>query len=548
MPTLPVNHGSPYPSAFAAAQTSWYIDSVAGLDSNDGLNTGTALRTDRERAKRIGNLPLTGPVVVSLLTDLASDDYLTIPAIGPLGSFTVRGAAQTPLATGTLTGASVANDNVAATLADTGINWSSPTNLVKYRLRVTSGPRYGATAFLAYDVGSGVVEIAQAQVLDPSGYSNVDLEAGDEYVVEYLPNAGTIVFPYTICGAAIGGTTTARVILWDIGLDADPSVMMHVQHALGPEAVQFFGCSMGMVDGTYFAIGCSFLESMTWNSGAQLLSGCVIFGSALLGAGATASWQYGTYCVGGTGAHVRGKLSIASDIRCSRSSADGLTVEGSGSVECKANAYLRGEENTGCGLFVSNGTSLSYDYGSGAVPTITGLAGYDFVVSGTRYSWGTILYGPPSIQAVDGGRIVPVDDGPNGVALFVPFVPCVTFTRIPPATTDVGLLCQIGIHGPSLAVPANGVGSGFAVRFLLPWTYNGTNGIDVAFEMWLGSSLYFTICSTTIAQTATEGQYFVVGAASAYVFAAGVGLDIRMRVTNNDPGQTLAAIAGFVLP
>ncbi len=550
MPTTPANHGSPYPSHIAAAQTEWYIDSSAGSDTANGLTQGTALRTDRERAKRVGDIPMVGAVVMYLVNGLASDEYITIPAIGPLGSFTVRGMEQTPLATGTFTDATAASGNVSATVEDAATNWAS---YLKRRIRLVSGPNYGATAWIKKSLGGGVAEIGQAMIADPAGYSIVEFAAGDQYVVEYLPDVPSIRFPYPIAISSYnpsGVTVIARAMLIDIGIDGDALTQMCVPHVGGQSAVQFFGCTLGQIDGTYDAIGCAFQEGISWTSGVTVLAGCVIYGSPTIGHSAASSWGY-TSVVGGVTSTIAGKLLLTADCGFSYASTDGLTVDVGGLVVCGPNARLYGADNTLYGLRIANSAVLGYDYTTFNVPTITGIyaesLGGQLIVSGTTYGWGTILYGGKGIDSVDGGRIVAIGPGPNGVALATPFVPCVTLTSILPTKVMTGVICQVGINGPSLVVPTTlGVGLGWNGCFLQPFVYDGSHGIHIEVEAWVGTSKYFTICDVLIQADMAEGQNFALGAAFGYVFSAGVGWRIVVRVTNTDPLQTIDSFAAFM--
>lgn len=528
MSPTPTNRGSRYPSLAAAAQTEWYIDSIAGNDDATG-ESGSPLLTYRELAKRVGGQRLIQPTTIRLINGLLESDYIVALACGPGGSVTVSSAPQAAVSTGTLTGVAAASGNAPATITDTSRNWSA---YVGYTLRATSGSNYGVECKIARNLGSGVAEIVWAQDLDPAGYTTVLLEVGDDYQLESPPAVAAIVFPYPCSGAPpVGTTVVARLILRGLNFAAY-GVPMHVPHMGAVTDVQFFGCNMPAVaDGTYTAIGCSFAAGATWDSGATVLRSCLIFGSPVIGRGATADWSGDTLVTGGTGMHVAGTLTVSGDVRVCNSSGIGLTVDIGGTVVCSPSAAIRGAGHTGLGLWIMPGGRLYYDLASSGLPKITGSDG-DLKVSGLRLGYNSILHGQPDAVSIDGAILARYGTTAYAIPLSTPFTACITMFGIAAGAEVVGCIATLPINGPSLTVPANSSGQGFVAKFLQAYSAAGAS-FDIIVEWWVGTSLYFGVCGFTRDTDGAEGQHFSIGSSSPYTFVAGIGGDLRVRIINN---------------
>ena len=530
MSPTPANYGSPWPSPAAAARTEWHIKAATGSDYATGESEATALATWAQLATRLGHLQLRAVTVVYIYGNLGAGDGIVIPAIGDGGSITVRrvAAASTIVATGTLTGVTAPTGNTPATITDTSINFATH---VGRRLLTTSGANAGASLFIARNLGSGVAEFARAQALDPAGTIDVTLDVGDSYQLEYMPDAVSIRFPFTISGAAPAGTTTARVILWDLALDEDSSVRMHAPNLGGVDAVAFYGCTMGQIDGTYTAVGCSFPLGMTWSTGEQKLFSCLVRGSPTIGRGASSTWSGDTLVSGGAGAHVAGDLKFTGDVRLGNSSSIGLTVDIGGTVVCSPSAAIRGAGHTGIGLWIMPGARLYYDLATGGLPKITGSGG-DLKVSGLQLGYNSILFGQPDAVSIDGAILARYATTAYAIPLATPFTADITMFGIAAGAEVVGCIATLPINGPNFTVPANATGRGFVCKFLQPWTAAGSS-FDILVEWWVGTSMYFTVCGVTRSTDGIEGQHFSIGSSSPYTFVAGIGGDLRVRIINN---------------
>jgi hypothetical protein len=165
----------------------WFIDAAAGNDANDGLSSGTALKTTEELSRRL--CPGGQQLVVQQNTTvtLAAGTYgaLELNLIAPVGasvSFTVNGAftSSAPITLATVV------DTVALASAPVRgrITTASGTFVDKKRIRATSGPSAGAITFCT-GLNSATDAWVKTWFLE-SSLSQVNIAPGTTVVVDTL--------------------------------------------------------------------------------------------------------------------------------------------------------------------------------------------------------------------------------------------------------------------------------------------------------------------------------------------------------------------------
>ncbi len=179
------------------AVTDWYIDGVSGSDTNNGITSGTPLKTGAELALRLGPYAKWGQsVTIHVLANGMIDALVLRGSMLNAGTFLDIIGTPTVLATDTLGTFAAVNHAtpVAAQLTGTTIiDWTS---YVWRRIRITSGTRAGAVCWIA-KVNPGGVGVATARVSPPvridtasntTVIAQAPLVAGDPFVVESLPS------------------------------------------------------------------------------------------------------------------------------------------------------------------------------------------------------------------------------------------------------------------------------------------------------------------------------------------------------------------------
>lgn len=190
----------PTNSAVSAAQATWYIDPNSGIDTNNGLTSGTAIKTLAEFYKRtqFGNVwTITNNVDVFFnsyppVTDplrLRVKFYQNPSSSGP--TLTFHPPTFTQLSTGTFSAVTILDrsTNTPWEVTDGTIDTS---NDVKKRIRISSGPRAGSIAWVAKSTGAGsrrTSTFAQWAATN-LGPTVITPQVGDSYVLESGANNG----------------------------------------------------------------------------------------------------------------------------------------------------------------------------------------------------------------------------------------------------------------------------------------------------------------------------------------------------------------------
>lgn len=142
-------------------QLSWFVDYVAGSDSNAGTTAAFPLKTFAELRKRLsygavdGN---TGNVTVNVMSNSPEDVYLPIRGMN-FGQLIVQGYTRTSLGAFAISAITPWNDGTSTELSFTCS--SIPTSLtalgaVGYLAEITGGPRAGLSTFVIAETSSKV--------------------------------------------------------------------------------------------------------------------------------------------------------------------------------------------------------------------------------------------------------------------------------------------------------------------------------------------------------------------------------------------------------
>jgi hypothetical protein len=382
-----------YPSAAAAATTGWGVDgqNSTGVASDSGPCTFAApCLTYGQIAKRIGNLPVSVTMQVSLRSNMQATDAIYEPLVGLGGCFFVEGFyATTILTTGTLTAAAAQSGNSPATATDTGKNFNTACgggSCRGYRLHITSGGNAGVVAWILAVTSATTVaitdpELAVGKAACTGGFlSSEALAAGNPYAVEALPTIPSVVSPYGVASGTNGSAAPVRILYDEVAFV--PSSVVSIRNTGSYNDRAFYDSNMGYVStsanvyaSAWGGQGLSGGGSVQFSTGTQAF----VYGSGfpfsagylMVAVGASVTLDQGTLAYGG-GITVYGGLATGSVLGggagAINSASAGIVAESSSHVQ--AFGPLFGAGNATYGIQVSEGTGVSYAVGS--KPTITG--------------------------------------------------------------------------------------------------------------------------------------------------------------------------------
>lgn len=232
----------------------WFIDPIAGNDSNNGLTAPTAFKTLTrwyQVACNYGQYPfISNAVTVHILSDLvASDTPVLNFSVGGIGNGAVR-FVGTPTAVYTSSGAGV---TVAAAVPAANSHWRlTDTNLTdwapyvsasfsKYRIRMLDT---GAIIWPASRTSAHVAVVSSPMQVDTLagayGQSIVPLTNGETFVIEALPVLTGVGFNLTIVESFFNAP---EPVLFDsLAFEGASYVQVNSTSELGGQ-VGFYGCS-----------------------------------------------------------------------------------------------------------------------------------------------------------------------------------------------------------------------------------------------------------------------------------------------------------------
>lgn len=192
-------------------QANWFIDPNTGDDENDGQTSGTALQTISELVRRFGvraslRPPVDGAagsrlITINILDSLPPEDVFNIDwVITPETTVWIKGGVASVDVTGTFTSVTAMNPsaNQATEITDSSLvgTWTPQINR---RVRITSGPRVDAWAWIAKDLGSQTARTSAFNTFEsltsasgPQGtfggshVTPVTPQVGDAYAIERM--------------------------------------------------------------------------------------------------------------------------------------------------------------------------------------------------------------------------------------------------------------------------------------------------------------------------------------------------------------------------
>lgn len=217
------------PTAATLAATAWFIDSIAGLDSNTGTTAGAALKTFAELVRRYGigtRLTGLGLITIKLLNDLPASDPIDGLELTCIDTALMIVGTATTVRSGTLTAVTTI-DRVTNTPWD--VTDITSTFNPGDRIRITAGPNAGNILWVAKQLGGPThARVSAPAVLAPlptPSFLNQGVVApGDAYVIETLTNAviGRVVLIDGGLGAA--STTFPQIYLQDVAFTQTPTM------------------------------------------------------------------------------------------------------------------------------------------------------------------------------------------------------------------------------------------------------------------------------------------------------------------------------------
>jgi len=406
------------------SQAAWFVDPINGNDENQGDTAAAAIKTLAEFNRRIGVGKLMPGVLstvitpvqlitLSVLSSPPQTDKLSYDFVMPNnGLFAVLGNA-TPTATGgantgTFSAVTVQNrgTNQYWTVTDAAITWA---NHLDKRLRVTSGPNVGQTAYIAADLGAGVAVVCTpnnpnlpANASTPSPLEPPDrllsstvtpgiFSVGDTFVIEDLTEIylGTQRIDSAMQGtASVPKPGFANIRFRNEGTFPAGNMTLPT----GRNEPQYKGCSFDKLLISQIYQRCLFAMCGIRNGGLNAVTTSLFWNGGLLRAGgltvrasSRAYFDYDFMVFGGPGINVYGGTLCAASMAVFNVAGNGITVgvtplqigdisNGiiSQVVSSGVNA-LWGKDNTAKGIRFLANTTMRYQTLAGM--TLTGATG-----------------------------------------------------------------------------------------------------------------------------------------------------------------------------
>ncbi len=262
-------------------QTTWYIDPINGDDENDGLTSGTAIKTHREYERRTGteSPSPTADTNIYILNPFPYDPLIHFQRRVPTGLVVTRimyHGSQTVSHTGTFSSVTArsASTNVQCTVADGTFNW---TPYVGKMIRV---PARNAYAFIIKNLGAGSARLSTWATGDVFSMAEVTtVTAGDTYEIVELQSFGGIFI-------ASPDINTSSLSFYDFQFD-DFQIGMFCE-------LVFIRCNFAdAANQTYFTNACRIVMFLCRvAAGLELQDGCVGFGYYTVGGGRWAAGKF----------------------------------------------------------------------------------------------------------------------------------------------------------------------------------------------------------------------------------------------------------------
>lgn len=381
-----------------ATQEEWYIDPENGDDSYDGASEDFPLKTLGEFGARLRDQQINQPTTIWILNDVPATDQPVLRfSIGDYGFVRFRGK-STIVASGTFT--SVTDLNIASSqpnevedtaLSDTWVNLG----LIDKRLRITSGARENAQAWLVKDLGSKQARIS-SWLEDPypstppwsfTGISNVNAQIGDPYVVEELTSILELPLDVWVSSRYTGtGVSATKLFFEDLNIAYSAASNLPRFSALGLNPLAFIGCKLlhsipGQGGwGQYANCQCAAFHSM--NGASLWIRGGYMTFQFDPGPGSYTLFS-GSPIAQGIRIRAEGLMAVSGGgLGAFDSSSDGIKVMPQATLSCSD--YVFGSGNTEHGIEVAPYGCVVYS--AGKKPVITGTAG-DSNIGGSTKTW-----------------------------------------------------------------------------------------------------------------------------------------------------------------
>lgn len=383
-------------------QANWYIDPTSGNDENNGLTSGTAIKTWAEFIRRVGLFAyFTTRVDVFLLGDLPSSDPLVFKGkCSPSATIYVHGTLTAVDSGGTFTSitARSAATNIPQSITDTAR--TAFTTNVSQLLKVTAGTagNIGSWCWVAKDLGGNAARTTQLAKQDLTAISiltEVTPVVGDTYVLYTLSKVANFDIEYNHPNPAITGLG-GKFILENLrlGTSTGTSRILSSSRFMIITGCIWDNTGFPIISGSFSIINC-------WRNGANnfFISGAAPLNNAIISAGGAlclTGFNNGATCTiqngylsnsGGAAFNVAGsnsEVTITDAMAMDWGANGALTITSGGTARMGSVGLpgkLSGTSATGSsfGIDCSGGRCYTPD---ASTLTITGAASFNFQVAG----------------------------------------------------------------------------------------------------------------------------------------------------------------------
>jgi hypothetical protein len=400
-------------TASTLSQASWFIDPVAGNDSNDGTSSTSALKTDARRQQLWGvKTRLSQATTVTYLSSLPTTDPVNIDVVLVAGGSLSLTGVPVVSRSGTLSAVTALNrgSQQPLTVTDGVISWAAD---VGKQFFISAGARANSCAWVAKDLGGGQSRLSNL-VVPPSvpglwfnfGIPTVQTpQAGDAYQIRTIPNLTLGVISLEDgSGAVLGSTLITITNLWfsgSIGLEGlftSQSACLLINNCILDNC-----CLIGSTNGSIYTNNCRLVNALAsaglsmnagLGNGVSLIGGVHYFDYDVL------MQNSGLYVTGGASLWV-GTVGVFD----TTSNNFGCKIDRRSTVYSRN--YLSGANNiwglnnAGFGMFIESGSACIY----ASKPTINGGLGVnrEASVGGLSKQWTTEV---PFVNTTNNAMVV----------------------------------------------------------------------------------------------------------------------------------------------
>lgn len=370
----------------AMAQVTWFIDPVGGNDANTGLTSGTAIKTDAERQRRVGTIwTITADTSVTYLNNVPDTDPVLMTVImGKNGVLRINGVATTTYTSPAGGFTAVTNLNRAAQQPSLITEVGLGAGRTGQRIRTTSGASTNSITWLDKDLGAGQYRTSPWGIMsfaaNPLPFSPTpnNVAIGNQFVIESLTQIAFLSL--NVISAQFGGaasTNGTQIVFQNLYFTQSDVQIQQLPTGTVTFAPLLYGCRIhapwsAACCQTYLDTGVIYVVPQA----STAYFGCLVRGRMTIQSGATIFVDFDTlFSQTSNGVRVRylGVLVVGTMAAIDNTS-DGVLIE-DGDYRSKvlfSGAELTwGNGNTGVGINInSNGFG-----GYVAKPTLTGGGG-----------------------------------------------------------------------------------------------------------------------------------------------------------------------------